>query len=280
MPVFSAPDGARLSYSLLGEGPDLVCVPGGPMRASVYLGDLGGLPARARLIIPDLRGTGSSEVPSDLASCRCDRLAEDLEALRLHLGLEQINLLGHSAGASIAVRYAERYPDRVRRLLLVTPSTFAVGLRATFTQRREVVSQRKDEPWFPEVDAALERINTGHERDGDWEILAPTYYGRWDDEILAFHEADAEQRNEEAAEAFSADGAFDPETTNATLAKFSSPVLMMAGQFDVAAPPAVLSEFAALFPACELVIQPGAGHYPWLDDPSLFIAAVGSFLAR
>ncbi|MER7498983.1 hypothetical protein AB0L05_07440 [Nonomuraea pusilla] len=44
MPIFSAPDGTALAYHLTGEGEPLVCVPGGPMRASAYLGDLGGLP--------------------------------------------------------------------------------------------------------------------------------------------------------------------------------------------------------------------------------------------
>jgi proline iminopeptidase len=280
MPIFDAPDGVRLSYRELGDGPDLVCIPGGPMRASAYLGDLGGLPTHAHLIIPDLRGTGLSEAPADPATYRCDRQTEDIEALRVHLGLDQMNLLGHSAGANIAVRYAERYPDRIRRLLLITPSTFAVGLSATFAQRREIVSQRQDEPWFAEVDAALERINTGQEREGDWALLAPTFYGRWDDAARAHDAADAEQTNKPAGEAFRADGAFDPETTTAALAKLSAPVLILAGQFDVAAAPVVLAEFAAMFPDCELVIQPRAGHYPWLDDRRLFVTAVASFLSR
>jgi proline iminopeptidase len=278
MPIFDAPDGLSLSYRVLGDGPDVVCIPGGPMRASVYLGDLGGLPAHARLIIPDLRGTGLSEAPADPATYRCDRQTEDVEALRIHLGLDQMNLLAHSAGANIAVRYAERYPERIRRLLLITPSTFAVGLSATFTQRRDLISQRRDQPWFAEVDAALERINTGQQREGDWETLAPTFYGRWDDAARAHEAADALQRNETAAEAFRADGAFDPEATRAAIAKLGAPVLILAGQYDVAAAPVVLAEYATLFPDCHLVIQPGAGHYPWLDDPAPFTAAVATFL--
>jgi len=34
------------------------------------------------------------------------------------------------------------------------------------------------------------------------------------------------------------------------------------------------AEYAALFPSAELVVQPGAGHYPWLDDPQAFVRAV------
>lgn len=39
------------------------------------------------------------------------------------------------------------------------------------------------------------------------------------------------------------------------------------------------AELAALFPAARLVVQPGAGHYPWLDDPAWFSAAVTDFFA-
>jgi pimeloyl-ACP methyl ester carboxylesterase len=47
-----------------------------------------------QLIMPDMRGTGMSAVPADPASYRCDRLAEDVEALREHLGLDRFDLVG------------------------------------------------------------------------------------------------------------------------------------------------------------------------------------------
>jgi pimeloyl-ACP methyl ester carboxylesterase len=58
MPAFAAADGTELAYHVRGAGAPLVCVPGGPMRASAYLGDLGGLSAHRQLIMLDLRGTG------------------------------------------------------------------------------------------------------------------------------------------------------------------------------------------------------------------------------
>lgn len=76
----------------------------------------------------DLRGTGGSAVPADPASYRCDRLADDVEALRTHLGLDRIDLLAHSAGAAVALLYATRHRDRIGRLVLVNPSPRVVGL--------------------------------------------------------------------------------------------------------------------------------------------------------
>ncbi|MFC7640348.1 alpha/beta fold hydrolase [Streptosporangium lutulentum] len=75
----------------------MICLPGGPMQDSAYLGELGGLSAHRQLIMVDPRGTGRSAIPEDVTSYRCDRLVDDLEALRVHLGLDRMDLLGHSA---------------------------------------------------------------------------------------------------------------------------------------------------------------------------------------
>lgn len=77
---------------------------------------------------------------------------------------------------------------------------------------------------------------------------------------------------------FGAEGAFDPEATRAALAAFESPVLLLVGEFDLNSPPRAVSEFAELFPAATLVVQPGAGHSPWLDAPDRFVATVAAFL--
>jgi hypothetical protein len=57
MPTFSAPDGTHLAYHMFGEGIPVICLPGGPMQDSVYLGDLGGMSAYRQLIMVDHRGS-------------------------------------------------------------------------------------------------------------------------------------------------------------------------------------------------------------------------------
>jgi pimeloyl-ACP methyl ester carboxylesterase len=275
MPNLYTPDGTELAYHVQGEGTPLICLPGGPGRASAYLGDLGGLSEQRQLIMLDMRGTGQSAIPVDPASYRCDHLVEDVVALQNHLALDRFDLLGHSAGANVAVQYAAQHQRRVNKLALITPSGRAVGLKVDGEMRREIVNLRQNEPWFAQAAAALER---GAETDDDWRAIAPFFYGHWDTAAEAHWAAEEAQSSEDAALGFATEGAFDPVATRAALAAFGSPVLALAGGVDRIWPPPVVREFAAMFRAGQLVVQPGAGHYPWLDDAEWFVSAVTAFL--
>jgi len=276
--MFASADGTRLAYHTIGTGRPLVCVPGGPMRASAYLGDFGGLSARRALVLLDLRGTGDSEVPVDRASYRCDRQVDDIEALRVELGLDRLDLAGHSGGATLAVLYAARYPDRVDRLVLVCPGTRPVGIEIEDADRREVAELRRGEPWFADAFAAFERIWSGESTPADWEAISPFMYGRWDADTRAAVETRPGQRNEEAAALYYAEGALDPPAVRSAIASLPARVLLLAGEYDAALPPMRAAEYAELFANAELVVQPGAGHSPWLDDPERFARTVSDFL--
>lgn len=278
MPTFSAHDGTDLAYHVFGEGIPVICLPGGPMQDTDYLGELGGLSAHRQLIMVDLRGTGRSATPEDAASYRCDRLVDDVEALREHLGLDRFDLLAHCAGANLAALYTARHPDRVGKLALITPSTFAVGIAPTGESRLEIARLRKDEPWFPAAFAALEAIVAGRAADGGRQAIDPFFYGRWDAAAQAHHAAQNGHRNDEAAAAFGAEGAYDPDATRAALSAFSAPVLLLAGEVDLNSIPSAVAAFAELFPKAEFVVQPAAGHFPWLDDADWFVATTAAFL--
>src|SRR5260221_6707351 len=253
-------DGTRLAYHQVGHGDPLICLPGGPMQASAYLGDLGGLSAQRSLVLLDLRGTGESAVPADPASYRCDRLIDDVEALRAHLGMEQIDLLGHSAGGALAVLYAARYPDRISRLALVTPSPRAVGLEITDSDRRQVAELRRGQAWFPDAFAAFERIWSGDATATDWNAIAPFTRGRWDAINQAHHAQEASQKNPDWAAVYYSAGALDPAATRSALARLRARVLLIAGEYDVALPPKCAADYAGVVGPAQLAGQPGGGH--------------------
>jgi pimeloyl-ACP methyl ester carboxylesterase len=276
METFPAADGTRLACHRTGAGDPLVCLPGGPMQASAYYGDLGGLAAHRTLVRLDLRGTGESGVPADPATYRCDRQIGDVEALREHLGLDRMDLLAHSAGASIAVPYAARYPGRVARLVLVAPSPAPVDLEIADADRREVAAPRRDE--FPDAWAAFERIWSGDATDADWPAIEPFKHGRWDAVTRARVARDASERNSDAAAVYYSDGALDPAATRSAVAALPAPVLLVAGEYDAGLPPKRAAEYAGLFPHAEVAVVPGGGHFPWHDDPAFFTRTVTAFL--
>jgi pimeloyl-ACP methyl ester carboxylesterase len=154
MQRFRSWDGTELAYQAVGSGPPVVCIPGGPGQAVEYLGELGGLSDHRTLILLDNRGTGASQAPQDPTTYRVDRLVQDVEALRGHLGLDRMDLFGHSASGGICLLYAAEHPHRLDHLVLVGPSLRVIGLPSDLGIE-QVLARREHEPWYAEAVAAL-----------------------------------------------------------------------------------------------------------------------------
>jgi pimeloyl-ACP methyl ester carboxylesterase len=276
----TADDGTRLAIHVHGSGEPLLCIPGGPMLESGYLRDLGGLSAHRTLVRLDLRGTGASDTPTDPATYRCDRQVADVEAVRRHLGLDRVDLLAHSAGASLAYAYTAAHPERVSQLVLVAPSVRGLGIDITDEARSDISRLRADEPWYAEAAAALARIQSGEGDGRDWAAISPFMHGRWDDDVRAYDTWMNERRDDEQTMAFIADGAFDPASTRAVLGQLDLPVVVLAGALDAGNPVSAMEEVAAVFARAEFVAQEGAGHFPWVDDPDRFASLLAPFLAH
>ena len=277
----SAYDGTRLAYSEVGSGPRLVCLPGGPGRASAYLEDLGGLAQERTLVLLDTRATGHSEVPADPSSLRFDRLAADVEALREHLGEERLDVLGHSAGALVAQAWAAAHPDRVRSLVLVTPTDrLQGGARGDVADIR---ASRSDEPWYADAAEAQEALADAPPAQQQALVRAtrPFFYGRWDERTQA-HAASADRQTSKRAELGFGAGAeqVDVAAILAALGELAVPVLVVGGERDALTGVASVHAVAASFPGAEVAVLPRAGHFPWVDEPEAFRSVVAPFLAR
>jgi pimeloyl-ACP methyl ester carboxylesterase len=279
MPTFAAADGTRLAYTSVGEGPPLLCVPGGPGRASAYLEDLGGLSATRTLACLDLRATGHSEVPADPASLRFDRMAGDIEALRTHLGLDTADVLGHSAGCMVAQAWSSAHPTRVGSLVLVTPSDRLQG--GTRADVAEIRAGRSDEPWYADAAEAQDALATAAPSQLQALVRAtrPFYYGRWDERTQA-HAAGADIQSSKRAELGFGAGLEDVDLSAlvARLGSVTTPVLVVGGERDSLTGVASVHAVAACFPAASTVVLDRAGHFPWVDEPDAFRSAVEQFL--
>lgn len=279
MPCFRTWDGTELAYRVAGSGPPLVCIPGGPGQAVEYLGKLGGLSGHRTLILLDNRGTGASQKPQDPLTYRVDRLVQDVEALRDHLGLDRMDLFGHSASGGICLLYAAEYPHRLDHLVLVSPSLRVVGMQSDLGVDK-VLARRAHEPWYADAVAALhaEAASPRELERYRW-LSAPLLYGRWDAAARAQAAAEPAQFAQPATEGFYAGFSPDPELP-ARLAALPVPVLLVAGDYDIWPTGESVRELAALLGNANLALLPRTGHFPWVDGSVTFVAIVREFLDR
>ena len=280
MARFTSFDGTELAYRDVGGGPPLLVLAGGPGRASEYLETLGGLDASRRLVVLDNRGTGESDEPADPFTYRRDMLVRDVEVLRRHLGLDVVDVLGHSAGAGIAMGYAADFPDRVGRLVLLTPALRSVGLSPEQSDWDAFLTARAGEPWFEAATTALERNAAGDDSVQNRVAASPLLYARWDSRARAHAEAELGQWKYEVALGYNAEGAFVPGVLRRALADFGHPVLVYACSEDPISPVRRCAELAGLFPDATLYVHEGVGHYPWVEAPERVSQEVEAFLGR
>ena len=276
----TADDGTRLAVHLtrLRRHRCSAC-PAGRCSTPATSATSAGSPPTGRCARLDLRGTGASDTPADPASYRCDRQVADVEAVRRHLGLDRLDLLAHSAGANLAYAYAAAHPDRVARLVLVAPSVRGLDIEITDEARSEIARLREGEPWYAEAAAALARVQAGAGGEptgprsrrsctaGGTTTSAPTTPG--------WTSAATTRRRWRSSRTV-------PSTPSppAPLSRGSTSRSGAGRRARLRQPGAGDGRGRRGLPARRLVVQEGAGHFPWVDDPRRVRAAAGALLER
>jgi pimeloyl-ACP methyl ester carboxylesterase len=110
-------DELLLYYRTCGDGPVTVVIP----AACLLLEDLRPLAKERRLVSYDQRGRGRSDRDPCPAHVWTDYEVSDLEAVRQYFGLEQMALLGWSYLGAVVALYAAAHPERVSRIVMMSP---------------------------------------------------------------------------------------------------------------------------------------------------------------
>jgi pimeloyl-ACP methyl ester carboxylesterase len=201
-------------------------------------------------------------------------LVEDVEALRVYLGLERMDLLAHSAGAVLATMYTSVYPQRLSRLLLITPGLITVD----HDEADAALAERSGEPWYAAARPAADAIMLGDRSMENYVASRPFYYGRWDEAAREHAAVGISPRNQAARDGFLRGVKPNVPLIREGLALLTAPVLLYVGGLDPFVTADAARSAAAEFGDAVVVVQPEAGHSPWIDDPAAFSAALAGFL--
>lgn len=152
-------DGLDHFIRIAGSGDEvLLVINGGPGQSHDYCESAEVLASDTRRVVTyDQRGTGRTAHPAD-GDYSFRAYARDIEAIRRHLGVETIHLLGHSHGGILAMSYTAAFPERVASLQLFasSPVTWFDTTAEEFEARLEAY---EDDGTFPEGYNEIENSN-------------------------------------------------------------------------------------------------------------------------
>ena len=264
----------RIAYHAVGDGeetaaPPLVLVHGFTGHRDDFIGVMPFLADGRRVLAPDVRGHGDTESGPGAKGYAFEQLVADLLAFLDALGLDRIDLLGHSVGGMIALRFALAHPERVRSLVFMCTapaypdrmdpkgweiaSGFAEARGIEELQPRAAEVVRKDP--FPGLPAWTdpERYYLHHAR----RHLAMT------------------------PESYRGVGAsfFESESLVDRLGEIEVPCLVLVGEQDHEWRPGAES-FEAGLRDVRTVVVPDAEHHPHQENPVVFFTELAGHLER
>ncbi len=270
-------EGVALHILEAGSGPPLVMLPGWSQTAEMFREQLAGLAEGRRLIAVDQRGHGGSPAPE--GGYRVHRLAADLRALLTARELEDVALLGHSLGASVIYAYLDLFgAERISSLVLV--DQMARALRAPGWSEGEAA----DAGATMDADglfAFLDGLRAEGGEDVRRGFLETVTSDRIDPDLLEWMVAEnARFPREQAATLIFNNATLDWRDLIPTI---GLPALVVAGD-SVNVPLPSQRWIHEQIAGSELAVvraPDGSGtHFPFLENPGEFNAAVAAFLGR
>jgi proline iminopeptidase len=276
--IFTTPDGLTLSYERRGRGPLLVCHPGGPGGSAAEFEAFAGLDDTFELLLFSPRGSHGSDPADDYSLAS---YAADVEALREHLGVDQLNLLGFSHGGCVAAAYAGAHPAAVRRLLLV--DTLAVWGDEAEAAMQRAIESRSGEPWFADAAKAIEEeqaaeFSSAEELIANLQRQIPLYFHRWEGNELIGGRLAKDFAHAEPLRQFNT-AEFPALDLRPELRKIEAPTLVVVGDDDFICGPVCADAIVREVPDARLVTIPESGHFVYVEQPEAFRTALIDFLS-
>lgn len=247
----------KIAYARLGGGPPLLLLHGYPLDHSLWDAVIGLLKDDYDLIVPDLRGFGnSSKLETDYTMLD---MAEDISGLFAQLGIEKAIVAGHSMGGYVALAFADKYPERVAGLCII--SSQELGDNEEQKRTRYATAEQVEKSG---VEVVLNAIASK---------LSPQPEVRAIASKIIMNQSPAGVIGALKAMAVRDD-------TSAVLGSADFPVLIVHGNADQLIPFERAKQMKEKCPDSILHTINGAGHLPMLDDPEEVALALKVFRKR
>ena len=271
-----------------GDGPPLVFLHGGPGQDHRLIRTLAEpLTREYRCILPDQRGSGGSAVESlDADTLHINRLIEDIEDLRQHLGQQRLRLIGWSWGAALALLYGAVHPDCLEQVAAIAPGPIpwelldvyhANRVRSLTAEERTLHADLSDQ-----MERALRAEDAASYRALNRQLVALSirawFYSP--EQASAYLETYLDLAGDTYNAALISDrilGSLGEFTAWDRLGAWEAPTLVLYGyqDFEPITQAYTIQQWA---PQTQIVFLNECGHYPWLEQPDRFYAELHAFL--
>ena len=272
-------NGVSIHYTVRGSGPVMIAHSGGPGMDARVWDDFGGIDDFLTIVAIHPRGSGLSGVAEGNAYLLPD-YASDLQALRIHLGVDKPIVMGWSHGGMVAMQFALTYPDALSKLILFDTSAY---FGEFLSDIEGAVQEFKKEPWFEKSFAALKAEWDGnYQTDEDmsrlWAEEMKFYFKRFDERAEAYHERTKDLRLRIASLKTFNDREATTMDLRPHLSKITVPRLVIVGRHDFITNVAMAEEIVKHIPDARLEIFEDSGHYALVEEREKFYRVIKEFV--
>jgi pimeloyl-ACP methyl ester carboxylesterase len=256
-----------IHYTVQGSGPVLLFVsPGWGINRSLYATTHQPLEEHFTVIYLSPRGCDGSERPASASLMLSRYTASDIEEFRKQLGIEQLDVAGHSDGGVLALAYAIYYPSHVRRLIAICTNLLGY-------QRKDisfwVEFNRIYEAMDPQDDDAFKQfmLDAFHLYFYKPELHVPKLKDMWTGKPSIWARGTRHGSERE-----------DGWIMEKELGKIEAKTLVLAAKQDRCCAPEVSEVVASGVTDSTLVLLDECGHLPWLEAREEYFDVLVKFL--
>ena len=253
----------KIHYLEAGRGAPVILLHGSGGEGARWMPTIQGLAPDFRVIAPDQIGWGASDKPMTIYHSGV--FAEFLARFMREIGVSKASLVGQSMGAGVALQMAVHYPQLVDRMVLVNGGGFRSANEA---------------PRAGATDWHARQISNAGTLAESREYLEKMYYNHsLISDALVEHNLILRLRSAYTAESVQMANARGlGGLSEEQVRGIKVPTLLVWGANDKLSPPANADKLNAAISGSRKVLIDKAGHYPFIEHPDQFNAAVREFL--